>query len=323
MLRRLVLKLNRRRKVRLCVLVLAFGAAACAVPTITRTLPDGAARVSLAELWIEPATIASRDLFWGPGGQSLAPESGSTFTFKEEKVGGYSPGFVVTDASSREWSAKQGPEAQTEVVSSRIYWAVGFHQPPTYFVSEWNLNGGPSAGRQNSARFRPDIGKAIGDWSLHRNPFVGTQPYRGMLVLTVILNNWDIKPAQNKIYEFQEPREGVRRWFVARDLGATFGRPQWPDGSRSNPEHFETHPFILGFDGDRPTFANQGRHDELLRQIRRRDIRWMSERLAKITDRQLSDAFRAAGYPDDIAARFIRRLKQKIAEGMAVCPKGC
>lgn len=323
MLRSLGYKLGRQCGTRVGVVVLACAAATCAEPKIKRMTPRSLGPVSIAELWIEPKDIATRDLFSGPGGRELAPESGATFTFKEEKVGGYSPGFTVTDAAGREWSAKQGPEAQTEVVASRIYWAVGFHQPPTYFVPEWNLAGGPAEGHQNSARFRPDFGKVVGDWSLHQNPFVGTQPYRGMLVLTIFLNNWDIKPAQNKIYEFDRPHDGVRRWFVARDLGATFGRPQWPDGSRSNPEHFEMHPFILGFDGDRPKFANQGRHDELLRQIRRRDIRWMSERLAKISDRQLSDAFKAGGFPDDVSGRFIGRLKQKIADGLAVCPKGC
>lgn len=316
-------KLDRHILVQICLSILALTVTACAEPKIRRTTPSSLGRVSTAELWIEPTNIAARDLFWGPGGREMAPHNGDTFTFKEEKLGGYSPGFTVKDASDREWSAKQGPEAQTEVVASRIYWAVGFHQPPTYLVAEWNLKGGPSEGPQQSARFRPDIGKVVGDWSLHENPFVGTEPYRGLIVLSVILNNWDVKPAQNKIYEFDAPRDGARRWFVARDLGATFGRPQWPDGSRSNPEHFETHPFILGFDGDRPRFAYQGRHDELLRQIRRHDIRWMSERLAKITDKQLSDAFQAGGYSNELADRFIRRLKQKIADGLAVCPKGC
>jgi hypothetical protein len=248
---------------------------------------------------------------------------GSTFQFKEEKVGGYSPGFTVTDQSGTEWSAKQGPEAQTEVVASRIYWAVGYHQPPTYLVAEWNLKGGPKEGPQTSARFRPDVGKVVGDWSLHENPFVGTAPYRGLLVLNIMLNNWDIKTGQNKIYEFDKPREGARRWFVARDLGATFGRPRWPDGSRSNPEDFETHPFIVGVEGDRLLFGYQGRHDELLKQITRHDVRWMAERLARISDAQFAAAFRAGAYPDDVAQRFIRRLKQKIADGLAVCPKGC
>jgi hypothetical protein len=318
------LKPGRSRMCTLPAIVLATSlAAACGEPKIKRTIPRPPTVAQLAELWVEPKDIASRDLFWGPGGRALAPEIGSTFTFKEEKLGGYSPGFTVEDATGREWSAKQGPEAQTEVVASRIYWAVGFHQPPTYFVAEWKLDGGRSAGPQTSARFRPDIGKVVGDWSLHQNPFVGTRPYGGLLVLGVMVNNWDIKKEQNKIYQFKEPREGARRWFVARDLGATFGRPKWPDGSRSNVEDFETHPFITGFDGDHPIFSYQGRHDELLRQIRRRDVRWISERLARITDAQLANAFRAGGYPEDLAQRFIKRLKEKIADGLAVCPEGC
>lgn len=297
---------------------------ACAAPKVMRTTPSPPTAAQLSELWVEPARIAARDLFWGPGGRELAPPPGATFTFKEQDTSGYSPGFDLEDAEGREWSAKQGPEAQTEVVASRIYWAVGYHQPPTYFLAEWTIEGGgASEGPQQSARFRPDIGKVVGDWSLHQNPFVGTQPYRGLLVLSVILNNWDIKTEQNKIYEFPRPREGARRWFVARDLGATFGRPRWPDGSRNNPEHFEKHPFIVGFDGDRPRFAYQGRHDELLRQIRRQDVRWIAERLAAITDPQFEAAFRAAGYTDRTAARFITRLKEKIAEGLAVCPRGC
>lgn len=317
-------KLVTIRRPRLVLLIIAAGlAAACAEPKVARTTPRPATAADVRELWIEPADIAARDLFWGPGGRDLAPQNGSTFKLKEEKPGGYSPGFDVEDAEGRDWSAKQGPEAQTEVAASRLYWAVGYHQPPTYFVAEWKLEGGRTEGPQMSARFRPDIGKVIGDWSLHQNPFVGTQPYRGLLVLHVMLNNWDIKPEQNKIYEFDRPRDGARRWFVVRDVGATFGRPRWPDGSRSDPEGFERHPFITGFDGTRVRFADQGRHDELLRQLQRRDVRWIAERLAKLSDRQLADAFRAAGYPDATAARFIRRLKQKIDEGLAVCPRGC
>ena len=34
----------------------------------------------------------------------------------------------------REWSLKLGPEAQSEVVASRLLWAIGFHQPPTYWL---------------------------------------------------------------------------------------------------------------------------------------------------------------------------------------------
>jgi hypothetical protein len=37
-----------------------------------------------------------------------------------------------------------------------------------------------------------------------------------------------------------------------------------------------------------------------------------------LTDRQWHDAFRAGGIDDQTSARFIRRLKQKIADGLAL-----
>jgi hypothetical protein len=302
--------------------VLLCTAVACA-PKIVRSTPEPPTKAELAQLWGEPDNVSSRDLLRGPGGDRPLPAEGYTFRFKEEKTTGYSPGFTVEDAEGTEWSAKQGPEAQTEVVASRLYWAVGYRQPPTYHLVNWSLEGGGRAGPQRHARFRPDIGDVTGEWSLHENPFVGTQPYRGLLVLHVILNNWDIKTAQNKIYEFEQPREGARRWFVVRDVGATFGRPRWPAGSRNNAEHNEKHPFILSVEGERVKFPYQGRHDELLKQITRSDVRWITERLAQITDAQLDDAFRAAHYDDALAARFIRRLKEKIADGLGVCPRGC
>jgi hypothetical protein len=38
--------------------------------------------------------------------------------------------------------------------------------------------------------------------------------------------------------------------------------------------------------------------------------------LAALSDQQLQEAFRAAGYPKAVADRFIRRLEQKIGQGL-------
>ena len=48
------------------------------------------------------------------------------------------------------------------------------------------------------------------------------------------------------------------------------------------------------------------------------DVRWLCDRLNRLTDRQLQDAFRAGGYEREIADRFIKKLKQKAAEGLAL-----
>ncbi len=47
-------------------------------------------------LWREPADIASRDLFLGPGGASMRPDVRSVTFVKEEK-GGYSTKYRVKD----------------------------------------------------------------------------------------------------------------------------------------------------------------------------------------------------------------------------------
>jgi hypothetical protein len=52
--------------------------------------------------------------------------------------------------------------------------------------------------------------------------------------------------------------------------------------------------------------------------VRPVDVRWTAELLSRLTDAQWDDAFRAADYPADVRARFIRKIKAKIAEGLAV-----
>jgi hypothetical protein len=38
--------------------------------------------------------------------------------------------------------------------------------------------------------------------------------------------------------------------------------------------------------------------------------------LARLSPRQWQEAFRAGGYEDSVATRYIRRLQQKIADGL-------
>src|SRR2546421_7841548 len=64
-------------------------------------------------LWREPVDIGSRNLFYGPGGREMMPDTSRLIFIKEEK-GGYSTKYRVRDGSGREWVAKIGKEAQAE-----------------------------------------------------------------------------------------------------------------------------------------------------------------------------------------------------------------
>jgi hypothetical protein len=282
-------------------------------------------RAALAELWSAPP--AGRDLFFGVGGRRLQPDPHQLFTVTEIKANGFSQGYIVVDESRREWSAKFPPEGPAEVVASRILWGTGYHQPPVYLLSGWRAADAPEPNPQRPARFREKKPAfhgidEKGDWAYDDNPFLGSRPLMGLLVLQAMLGNSDLKAQQNVVYEYPTPVEGARRWFVARDLGQTFGRTGRFDPPRGDIEVFEQTPFIRGVAGTLVTLEYHGRHKELFEHITVADVHWICQRLAGLTDRQWHDAFRAGGYERPLADRFIRRLKAKIAEGLAIRTKG-
>jgi hypothetical protein len=297
-----------------------LGVLACGSP-IKSTLPGRPTAAQIAELWVAPEP--GRDLFYGVGGKRLEPDPNARYTVIEIKRTGFSRGYTLHDPNKREWSAKFPPEAPTEVAASRILWGVGYHQPPIYYIAEWNALKAPSPNPQLPARFRekkPDLhGLDSKDpWSYYSNPFVGTRELNGLLVLQAMLGNSDLKDQQNVIYALSEPFEGAKQWYVARDLGQTFGRTGVIDAPRGDPTVFEQTPFIKGVVDGKVRFDYRGRHRVLFEHITPADVRWICGRLRELTPRQWQDAFRAGGFAKPIADRFIERMKQKVDEGLAL-----
>jgi hypothetical protein len=286
--------------------------------TIQSTLDGPPTPAQIAELWVAPEP--NRDLFWGVGGRALAPDPKAAYTVVDMKRGGFSRGYTVKDDNDREWSVKFPPEASTEVAASRILWGIGYHQPPVYYLAEWQARKAASPNPQLPARFRersPDFHglESEGVWSYYSNQFVGTRQLNGLLTVHAMLGNSDLKDLQNAIYDLKEPVEGARRWFIARDLGQTFGRTGALDPPRGDPDVFDKTGFIVGVEGGFVRFDYSGRHKQLFEKITPADVRWVCQRLSALTDAQLHDAFRAGGFPRATADRFIDRLRQKIAQG--------
>jgi hypothetical protein len=308
----------------------AFTAVSC-VRAVPRLVTENSPTVDIAQLWQEPLDLASRDLFHGPGGKALAPDAATPFTFVSEDRGGYSPGYDVRDPDGRLWSVKLGPEAQTEVVVSRVLWAIGYHQPPIYYLANWTLVGGQSA-PQRGGRFRPDLPdrQPVGTWSWYENEFVSTQPFKGLIVANVLLNNWDWKTSNNRVYQVEEPGGARRRVHVVRDLGASLGRTSlspllrpfrieaFKQGSRNDIDGFESQGFIEKVTGDRVRFHYHGIHGALLNTLSPRDVVWACELMSRLSDGQWNDAFRAAGYSPEESRRYVMKIKRKIAEGLAL-----
>jgi len=301
------------------LVALTFGIISSCHSAVRSTLTAPPTPAQLAEFWYAPEP--GRDLFWGVGGKRLAPDASVTYKVIEVKKLGFSPGLTVESPDKREWSVKFPPEAPTEVVASRLLWGVGYHQPPIYYVGKWTAEGAPEENPQLPARFReskPDLHglDAEGTWSYYRGPFVGTREQNGLLVLQVMLGNSDLKDEQNVIYTLDEPYEGATRWYVARDLGQSFGRAAIIDAPRGDIDAFEKTGFVKGVRDGKVFFEWGGRHKKLVENIHPSDVRWICTRLNQLTDQQWQDAFRAGGFTRNIADRFIRHMKVKIAAGL-------
>ena len=306
------------------VVATSFWVIGCSTPRIKSTLPGPPTPEQMAQLHVQPER--NRDLFYGVGGKKLAPDPKTTYTVIEIKRGGFSRGYTVIGPGKREWSAKFPPESNTEITASRLHWGIGYHQPPVYLLTDWTAVKATSPNPQLPARFRekdPDLnGLNAGDpWSYYQNPFVGTRQLNGLLAFQAMLGNSDLKDSQNVIYKLDKPLERATRWYVARDLGQTFGRTGVLEAPRGDIEVFEQTPYIRGVADGKVRFEYRGRHRALFENITPADVRWLCEQLNALSDDQWKDAFRAGGFAEADAARFIRRMKQKIAEGLALKDK--
>lgn len=316
----------------LLIVAITVDATACVMRQAPRA--STGAPADIAQLWNEPRDLEKRDLFHGAGGAALAPNPSTPYDLVAIDNSGYSPGYDVRDKRGAEWSVKLGIEAQPEVVASRVLWAIGYHQPPTYLLKDWKLTG-KQVGTPGVARFRLESGgyKVTDDWSWYENPFVSTQPFKGLLVANLILNNWDWKTSNNKVYDLSG-RNGPRRVFVVRDLGASLGKTTFPQflkwtpmrgmgqGSRNDVDDFEEQGLIKKVEGQRVRFDYRGIHDGLVDTLIVGDVVWTCRLMSRISDRQWRDAFRAGGYPDAEQRRFITKLKSKINEGLALSERG-
>jgi len=294
-------------------------------PQLQPSVPTEQRRIE--ELWRAPRDIAAQDLFNGPWGEESAPDARASYRFLRPKTTGVNPGMTVRDPHGREWSVKQAShdgraaEGPIEVVLSRVLSAVGYHQPPVYFLPSFELKDTFGTRTEPGGRFRlkhPQL-QEVGPWKWQQNPFVGTRPYQGLLVILMMFNSSDLKNSNNSLYDHTAGSGRAERWYVVRDLGTALGGTARVWAERGDVEQFAALPFLTGVQGGYVEFGYAGWHMDLVHQrITADDVRWASGLLGELTDAQWHDAFRAGGFDQGTARRFIGRLREKVAEGASV-----
>jgi len=331
----------RRTAWKLCA-ILMLAVAALSASATAQKKDTGAKKAHTAALperiWRDPGNMASLDLMYGAGGKAHAPDPRGTFTFVKENTDGTSPKFDVADGQGVEWKVKLGQESQSETAATRFLWAAGYFTDEDYYMAELTVKRLPtlrrgqefvsSGGIVHGARLerKPATVKKVGNWDWFDNPFLGRRELNGLRVMMSLLNNWDLKKVNNSIYLVDGQRH-----YVVSDVGATFGKTgNELKRSRDVPDDYEdskfiakvtpdsidlvlhTRPFFLGA-VDVPNYRERTKMEEITKHIPRADAKWLGQRLSKLTDDQIRDGFRAAGYGAGDVETLTNTIRKRIA----------
>jgi hypothetical protein len=164
-------------------------------------------------------------------------------------------------------------------------------------------------------------------WAWHESPFENSREWNGLRTLMAVINNWDLKDENNAVY-----KEGSQLIYMISDLGASFGSAgrSWPrDRAKDNINSYRHSLFIKRTRSNSVDFATPARprfvylvnpkeyisriHLEYIgKDVPRADAKWLGGLLARLSDSQIRDAFRAAGYSQDEIDAFSQVLRSRI-----------
>jgi len=308
-----------------------------APPAEALDTPAGTA-VQPSGLWHDPGNIASLDMTGGPGGKEHAPAG--KFTFLKEDKKGTSPKFDVVDEQGVHWRAKLGEESKSETAATRLVWAAGYFTDEDYYLAELHVDkmGKLDRGRQfvsgdgvvRGVRLERKLKgeKKDGNWSWFKNPFVGTKELNGLRIMMALINNWDLKEVNNSIYE---EKSGGRRYVVS-DLGASFGKTgNVVTRSKSNPGDYNgtgfiqkvtqkrvdfflsSRPLVLSV-ADVSNYARRTHMQDIVKDIPVADAKWLGHLLEQLSEEQIRDCFRAAGYSPEEVEGYGAIVKERIKD---------
>ena len=151
--------------------------------------------------------------------------------------------------------------------------------------------------------------------------------------MMVLLNNWDTFKKNNRVLHMKQTGDNV---YTVTDLGATMGAVGGIGGrrSKSNVVDFSRSRFVSKVQGENVKFAydvkpkklgllsalwppyylRQRKATNTMNKIPVEDAAWIGSHLAQLSDNQLRDSVRAAGYDRATTEQYVRTLRARISE---------
>jgi hypothetical protein len=288
-----------------------------------------------AVIWHDRGDAAALDLVGGPGGR--AHEPGEQLRFIEESDSGTSPKFDVEDEHGVRWKVKLGEEARSETAATRLLWAAGYVVDEDYYRPGIRVLGLPRLAR--GQEFVSDEGIVMGarlerlggggeaaTWSWYDNPFVGTREFNGLRVMMALLNNWDLKDVNNRVFDTVAGGEQ----YGITDLGATFGRTgNIITRSKGVSRDYAETKFIAKVTATHvdfvmqsrpffplvvhvPNYRSRTRMEGIVKRVPLADARWIGDHLGRLSVDQIRDAFRASGFSPAEVEAFTQVVVERI-----------
>lgn len=276
-------------------------------------------------LWEDRGDISGLDLSFGIGSEEEMPKP--PFQFKEEDTTGTNPKIKVIDANGVKWNIKFDEEVPAEIAASRIVWACGYRVEESYFVPSGQVRGVQGLTRarkfvrqdgsftQGLFEKRPDnVARRKNPWSWSSSPFSGTKEMSGLILVNVLLSNWDAKETNNAVLGMYDDDGTVKEWYIVADWGGSFGKMGgFTSHSKWDLEKFAKQSFIDSVSGNSVRLNYSGKMSAAS-SVPIEHARWFAGIIGQLTDDQLRQAFKAAGASPAEVEGFSVQLRRKINE---------
>jgi hypothetical protein len=267
-------------------------------------------------LWEDPTDVATRDLFYGPGGAFDAPSTDARFTFVQ--VDGAAQ-QVADDDAGRSWGVTLDVNrARAEVAASRLLWAAGYHVNQHYTLRDVDIAG--AGGGQfpivGFRRRRTDV-TIVDSWQWDANPFVGMTELDALRALLAALSVWDLDASHNLVAR-SDDGPTLDRYYVAA-LDSALGRSGSVAGDRSRGRvaDYARQPFGLGVRDGVVRFYLSDPPAPALARVVPDAARAAGRLLRAVSDAQLRDAFRAASFSDDESVMYVKAIRYRVQQLLA------
>ena len=287
---------------------------------------------AVRKVWEDRGPIQDRDLFWGSGSPDRAPVH--PFTFVREDVEATNPKALLRDAKGTTWAVKWDDEVQAEVAATRLAWAMGLGVEETYYVPAGTIlftgarpafqrigsfidkTGRFSSGARFERRDPERISK--GTWPFRRNPVMTDPGYEVLLLMNVVMGNWDAKDDNTKLVTVSGAG-GPVDWYLISDYGACFGKMggEFSHSKYRLKDFAATPPVISGVSGGRVYLAYKGKNEPFHESVSLEGARLFASQAADLRLEQVEDAFRAAHASETDLHGFARTVYNRIRQVVA------